>query len=186
MRRLTLALVIAIAAVLSGLAATSAFATAYGNIGFFSGGGGSAAWVTVHGNAHSAVELSAPNSGAYAGIELKHVSATAPADAPSFTTDAYAAGSPRWVIDFAGGAHLFGYPSQFDSQWEVAGCNSVAANNYTDYATALADLQDGTQADGSSTCGGSVTAVDVVADGSGGPETDDITSLVYDGTAYIG
>lgn len=184
MRRLTLALTITAAAVVAGLAATSASATAYGNLSFFSGGGGSAAWAGTQ-NKHSAVQLNVPGAGDYAGIELNRFSATAPADAPTFTTDRYAAGSPRLVIEFAGGANLFGYPSQFDSQWEVAGCTSVAPNNYTNYESALAALGAGTQADGIP-CGGDVTAVFVVADGSGGPETDSITTLVYDGTAYIG
>jgi hypothetical protein len=186
MRRLTLALGIIVAAAVSGLAATSASATAYGNLSFFSGGGGSAAWSGTP-NKHSAVQLVAP-SGGEAGIQLNRISTTAPADAPTFTTDNYAAGSPRLIMFFAGGAHLFGYPSQFGSQWEVAGCDSVAAGTYTDYATALGKLQGGTQSDGTTSCGGDVIGVDLVADDSSGAtsETDSITSLVYDGTAYIG
>lgn len=186
MRRLTLALCITAAAVVAGLAATSAFASAYGNLSFFSANGGSAAWAGAP-NKHAAVQLYATASGGYGGIQLNHISTTAPASAPTFTTDLYAAGSPRMVIEFAGGANLLGYPSQFNSQWEVAGCSSVAPNNYTDYSTALDALQSGAQADGSA-CGGNVTAVFVVADDSSGApsETDSITSLVYDGTAYIG
>lgn len=185
MRRLTLALSITAAAVVAGLAATSAFASAYGNLSFFTGGGGSAAWAGTP-NKHSAVQLIAP-SGGYAGIQLNHVSTAAPADAPTFTTNNYAAGSPRLVMEFAGGGNLLGYPSQFGSQWEVTSCNSVAPNNYTDYSSALAALQTGTQADGSS-CDGNVTSVFVVADDSSGAtsETDTITSLVYGGTTYIG
>lgn len=185
MRRLTLPLCIAVAGLASGLAASSAFASAYGNLSFFTGGGGSAAWAGAP-NKHSAVQLSAPSAGDFAGIALNRFSPTAPADAPSFTTSNYAAGSPRLVIEFAGGADLFGYPSQFNAQWEVAHCANVAPNNYTNYATALADLQAGTQTDAGS-CGGDVTGVFVVADRSGGnPETDSITSLVYGGTSYIG
>lgn len=185
MRRFTLPLCIAVAALASGLAASSAFASAYGNLSFFAGGGGSAGWTGAP-NKHSAVQLSAPSAGDFAGIALNRFSPAAPADAPSFTTSNYAAGSPRLVIEFAGGADLFGYPSQFNSQWEVANCAGVAPNDYTDYATALADRQAGKQTDNSS-CAGNVTGVFVVADGSGGnPETDTITSLVYGGTSYIG
>jgi hypothetical protein len=183
MRRLTLALGIT-AVVAGGLAAASAFATAYGNLDFFAGGGGTAGWTGTGPSAHSTVRLVVP-AGGYAGISLKHVGATAPSDAPTFTTDAYAAGSPRLVIEFSGGARLFGYPSQFDSLWEVSSCASVPANGYTTYAVALAALQGGSQGD-SSACGGDVTAVYVVADAGGGPETDDITAFTYDGTAYIG
>lgn len=179
MKRFVLALSVTVA-VVSGLTVTSAFATGKGTVSLFTGGGGTATWVSTHGNNHSAVLLSLQSAGDYAGITLKHISATAPSVAPTFVTDNYAAGSPRLVMEFAGGGMLFGYPSQFSSQWEVAG-TCVAAGSYTDYTSALAAVQ------ADATCGGNVIAAYVVADGSGGtPEADTISSLVYDGATYIG
>lgn len=171
MRRFLLLTAVAAAVGVMAAMTSTASATAYGNIVFFTGGDGTANWVVEHADAHSAIQLTAPDQTSYsdyAGFEIRNVGTTAPTVAPTFTTSSYAAGSPRWVIEFAGGAYLWGYPSPF-SQWQVAGCNSVGFA-YTDYATALAALQGGTQSDGSS----------------GTAEYDTITNVTYDGKTYVG
>lgn len=151
------------------LAAGTAYAEPASNVSFFNGGGGSAGWLPRH----NGIQLSVPVAGAYAGITLHHFDAQLPADAPTFATTAYAAGSPRWVIEFADGSALFGYPLQFGNQWEVRGCPGYTGPMYTTYADAAAS------------CTGDVTAVYIVADGSGGfPETDTITGIQYGGGNY--
>ena len=151
------------------LAAGTAYAEPASNVSFFNGGGGSANWLPQH----SGIRLNLPTAGAYAGITLHHFGTELPALEPTFVTSAYAAGSPRWVIEFANGSLLFGYPAPF-SQWEVRGCAGYSGPMYT------------TWADASASCGSSeVTAVYIVADGSGGiPETETITRIQYDNEDY--
>lgn len=81
----------------------------------------------------------------------------APADAPTFTTDNYSAGSPFWSLQFVGGDELVGYPSQAglgSSNWTVMTdsapeCNGVNRPVDVTYAAALTFLQN-------SVCGGNV------------------------------
>ena len=151
------------------LAAGTAYAEPASNVSFFNGGGGSANWLPQH----SGIRLNLPTAGAYAGITLHHFGTELPALEPTFVTSAYAAGSPRWVIQFADGSLMFGYPAQFGNQWEVRGCPDYSGPMYTTYAVARAS------------CSGEVTAVYIVADGSGGtPENDTITDILYGGEDY--
>lgn len=76
---------------------------------------------------------------AYAQAVINGVAGTAvptPSDTTGFTTDNYAAGSPRLVIELASGHSLWGYPA-------ASGLNGTAmawavdnGSTYTDYATA--------------------------------------------------
>jgi hypothetical protein len=138
-----------------------------------SGTGAHASW-----NGSDSVKLTvgSPSSSTFAQVALAHPPALAPATAPSFTTDNYAAGSPRWVIEFSSGCDLFGYPSQFGSttaNWQVngaTGCGTTAAQSTT-YALALA-------AAGST----HVTGAYIVADGDQTPgTTDTISAIQYGG-----
>jgi hypothetical protein len=70
----------------------------------------------------------------------------APATPPSFTTNNYAAGSPRWVIELANGNFIDGYPAQLGgtandsftgNQWAVGN-----SGTYESYAAALAGAND--------------------------------------------
>ncbi len=100
-------------------------------------------------NEHGVPLLNRGSTGTYAqlAVNLKALGQNlAPKTPPSFTTDNYAAGSPRWVIALANGRYLFGYPAQLGAganasftgnQWEANGVNV-----YETYARALADAND--------------------------------------------
>ena len=100
-------------------------------------------------SAHGVPLLNRGSTGTYAqlAVNLKALGQNlAPKTPPSFTTDNYAAGSPRWVIALANGRYLFGYPAQLGAganasftgnQWEANGVNV-----YETYAKALADAND--------------------------------------------
>jgi hypothetical protein len=145
-----------------------------------SGTGAHASW-----NGNDSVKLTVGSpSGTYAQVALANPPATAPATAPSFSTDNYAAGSPRWVIEFSSGCDLFGYPtgnSTFPAgdlnNWQVngaTGCGTTVAQ-YTTYALAVA-------AAGSTR----VTGAFIVADGDQAPgTTDTITAIQYDGKGVV-
>ncbi len=68
-------------------------------------------------------DLTVGNSDSYADATINSAAhVAAPADAPTFTTDNYADGSPGWVILFYGGDELFGYPAQAWPWNEQLGC----------------------------------------------------------------
>jgi hypothetical protein len=131
--------------------------------------------------------VGSPSATTYAQIQLNSPPTAAPADAPTFSTNNYGAGSPRWDIQFADGDSLFGYPSNagLDSNnWEVvpatAGtCHTLTDTpQYTTYTNALAFIQN-------AGCGGNVTGVSIVADGGQAAGTSDtITSISY-GSATV-
>lgn len=108
---------------------------------------------------------------------------TAPAVPPSFTTDNYAAGSPRWVIELANGGFVTGYPAQLGgtandsftgAQWAVGN-----SGTYESYAQALAGAND--------PLGNvQVSAAFIVADGSQPVSSTDVLSDVqYDGLVAV-
>jgi Ricin-type beta-trefoil lectin domain len=142
-----------------------------------SGTGAHANW-----NGTDSVKLTvgSPMSSTFAQVKLANPPALAPATAPSFTTDNYAAGSPRWVIEFSSGCDLFGYPTGNTTfpagalnTWSVNGATGCGhtATPYTTYALALA-------AAGST----QVTGAFIVADGDQTPgTTDTITDILYGG-----
>jgi hypothetical protein len=102
-----------------------------------------------------------PSTSDYANIVFKRVSSALPMQEPTFTTDNYNAGSPRWYIQFGQGDYLFGYPSNSnlngsDFAWSVNSCPGVDPNTYVSYSTAVTEA---------SACGTTVTGLFVVADG---------------------
>jgi hypothetical protein len=142
-----------------------------------SGTGAHASW-----NGPDSVKLTVGSETAttFAEVKLVNPPAVAPVTAPTFTTDNYAAGSPRWVLEFSSGCDLFGYPtgnSTFPTgdlnTWSVngaTGCGHTLAP-YTTYALALA-------AAGST----HVTSAYIVADGDQAPgTTDTISDIMYGG-----
>jgi hypothetical protein len=146
-----------------------------------SGTGASAVWA-----GHDTVKLTVgtPSTTTFAQIMLKPAPKNAPATPPSFTTDNYTAGSPRWVITFSDGCYIFGYPAQIGgnattsfngNQWSVQGnsnCHPGGAD--VSYATALNDVSPA----GSAT----VTGAYIVADGDQLPgTTDTVSALQYGG-----
>ena len=143
-----------------------------------SGTGSAAVW-----DGPNAVKLTVGStSGTYAELAVNNPPAMAPTTAPSFTTDNYAAGSPRWVIEFSSGCDVFGYPAQLGgstntsftgNQWSVNGTSGCGTTTslYVTYAAAVA-------AAGST----HVTGAFIVADGDQSPgTTDTITDISYGG-----
>lgn len=135
---------------------------------FSTGGNATAGWLPHH----SGFTATLPDEGSYAVITLHHISSTAPAVAPTLVTDNYAAGSPRWYIQFSDGDYLFGYPNGL---WDTEGPN-VGYHYGVDWATGVGYMGDE-----------SVTGAYVVMDASQPvPATDNITSLTYDGFSVGG
>lgn len=124
--------------------------------------------------------VGAATSTTYAQMTVNGVSGTsAPGTAPAFTTTGYAAGSPRWDIDFANGYWIVGYPSQANvtGGWEAHGPGGFYKYG-VDYATALADV------------GASHTTVArayIAADGDQAAGTSDVlTGVQYNGQTIAG
>lgn len=128
--------------------------------------------------ANGAVTLTMPASGdnASAGVTLSNVPASLPATAPAFSTDNYAAGSPRWYIQFADGSYVFGYPSNggtyAGNKWDEHGTHSAQAVPWsqilTDYQTAQ------------------VTSADIVMDMDQPSTTDTINCISYGNAQQLG
>ena len=98
----------------------------------------------------------------------------APASEPTFVTNHYAAGSPRWVIELSNGNSLWGYPPNAglngsDFAWAVNNGNS-----YVSYAAAYAGA-------GAGDVGVTVTAAGIVMDGDQPSATDIISGATWDG-----
>lgn len=146
-----------------------------------SGTGASAVWNSA---GNPVLTVGTPSSSTYAQIQINNVPAAAPGTAPTFATNNYAAGSPRWVLQFSDGDSLFGYPSNADlggSNWSVVpassgSCHSVIHTpQYDTYAHVLAFIQ-------AAGCAGNVTAAYIVADGGQAAGTSDtITAISYNG-----
>lgn len=117
--------------------------------------------------------------------------ATAPAKAPSFTTDKYAAGSPRWDVLLANGNYLFGFPVQLGggatadfsgAQWNAIGGNGSSLDShgaYETYSQALTDAGD---------ILGNVKVTDafIVEDADQPANTvDTLTNVQYDGASPV-
>lgn len=93
------------------------------NITFWTQKGGTAAW---DGNKvkFTMPQATSSNNGAVAEAILTNFPTTLPSSAPEFSTDNYSTGSPRFVIEFADGSKVFGYPSSSwpgSSNWEIVG-----------------------------------------------------------------
>lgn len=108
-----------------------------------------------------------------------------PTTPPSFTTDNYTAGSPRWYIQFSDGFYLFGYPAQLGGtanqsftgdQWSAQGPGGQSTGGgYVTYQNALAFADPSGSA--------YVTAAYIVADGDQPAGTHDtLTNVQYGGS----
>jgi len=125
-----------------------------------------------------------PSSSTYAEITIDSPPTAAPNTAPTFTTSNYGSGSPHWLIQFAAGNELVGYPSNAGlgaSNWSVVPASSGScdvkdqAGEYDSYTGALAFIQN-------AGCGGNVTGAAIIANGSQAAGTSDtITDVTYDG-----
>ena len=143
-------------------------------------GTGASALITGPGAAK--LTVGSPTSSTYAQVTVKGAPKAAPATAPSFTTDHYAAGSPRWVIEFANGDNIdnnqTGVPGAANG-WEYN--TGSGWQGYGDtYAQVLAIVDPNGKVD--------VKEAFIVADGDQTPgTTDTLSGMQYDGktlTAY--
>jgi hypothetical protein len=107
-----------------------------------------------------------------------------PLTPPSFTTDNFTAGSPRWYIQLSNGFYLFGYPAQLGSaanqsftgdQWSANGPGGQSTGGgYVTYQKALAFANPAGAA--------YITAAYIVADGDQSAGTHDtLTNVQYGG-----
>ncbi len=167
--------------VLSG----SANAAATLSVSLTSSGTGSSAGLDSVGNPVLTVGSS---TGSFAEMVVNSPPVTAPATAPTFATDHYGSGSPRWFIKFAGGDTLFGYPAQAGSGtpvWTVippasGTCATANPPMNVSYATALTFIQ-------SAGCDDNVTGAGIIADtGQSAGTSDTITNISYDGMTLAG
>lgn len=103
-----------------------------------------------HGNVTLAVgDADGANSAA---VEVQNPGAPGNVTPPSFTTDSYSGGSPRWVIELSNGNYVFGYPKQVSgtandaftgAQWQgVSGTGAYDTQAYVTYQKALQDEGD--------------------------------------------
>jgi hypothetical protein len=138
--------------------------------------GASAGWSYGKGSAIDLTLGSTPAS-TYAEITLHGVAGTTVSSfttAPSFTTDNYTAGSPRYYITLDDGHTLWGYPAK-------AGLNGGTfvwaidnGNTYQSWSAIQAQE-----------AGAKVTGAYVIADGDQTPGTTDvITGLTFNGTSF--
>lgn len=127
--------------------------------------------------------------GTFAEVDVNDVAGTAiPATEPTFHTDNFAAGSPRWVLELSNGSTLFSNQNNASSGWlynvghgwTCANTTGSPGSGTCTYANAVAG------AVGSAT-GVTVTDAFVVADGDQTVGTHDtITGLQYNGETLGG
>jgi len=169
------AVALTVSAVMAMLFAVGASAGPSPNLSFgASNDGASAGWSQGKG---SAIDLTLGSSGgSFAEITLHHVGGVVgDLAAPSFSTDNYNAGSPRYFITLDDGHSLWGYPANSglnggDMAWAIDN-----GNTYLSWA--------GVQA--SSEAGAAVTGAYVIADADQAPGTvDEITGLTFGGTDF--
>jgi Ricin-type beta-trefoil lectin domain/Putative Ig domain len=167
----------------AGTLALSVPANAATNLGVTLSASGSGASATWDSAGDPVLTVGTPSSTTFAKAQINSVPTAAPASAPSFDTNAYGAGSPRWVIQFANGDSLFGFPANAGleaNSWLVVPAASGLCEGMTHaqddtYLNALAFIQN-------AGCGGNVTAAYIVADGDQAAGTSDtITNISYDG-----
>jgi putative Ig domain-containing protein/ricin-type beta-trefoil lectin protein len=144
-------------------------------------GDGSAAGFNSSGQIDLTLGSPSSATGAYATITPTSNAVTPSTPEPTFTTDNYAAGSPRWVIKLSNGASLWGYPPNAGLNGSDFAWVANNGNTYTTWANALASA--GVTANTSVTA----TSIQIVADGDQAPSTvDHITNVSYNGQTIGG
>lgn len=143
-----------------------------------SGTGASATW-----NGADSVKLTvgSPSSTTFAQADIKGVPTFLPTHEPSFTTTAYAAGSPRFVMELANGTNVVVYPAQFGAgaNAELQPKPASASAEYVTWATALSEV---------AALPGSHVVKDVfiVADGDqAAGTTDNVDNVLYNGHTIV-
>lgn len=170
------ALAAAVSTVAALMIAASASATPPAKLSFASSSdGASAGWSRGH---NSPIELTLGSStGSFAEITFERVAGTAVSSLsePSFTTDNYSAGSPRFYITLSDGNSLWGYPSNAGLNGSNMAWAIDNGNTYMSWAQVQASPE------GSAT----VTGAYVIADADQASGTvDSITGLTFGGTTF--
>jgi hypothetical protein len=131
--------------------------------------GASAGWTDGKG---SPIELTlGSSSGSFAVIKLNHAHGDAVSELsePTFETDNYNAGSPRFYITLSDGNTLWGYPSQSGVNTSAMAWAINNGNTYMSWDQVK-----------TAESGATVTGADVIADGDQtGGATDQITGLTF-------
>jgi Putative Ig domain/Domain of unknown function DUF11 len=176
---------LALAGGILGLPASAGAASSLSVTLSASGVGASAVWDAA---GDPVLTVGTPSTSTYAEMTISNPPSAAPGTAPAFTTSSYASGSPHWLIQFADGDSLAGYPSPANlgsSNWMVVPaasgtCATVTHTPQDDtYVNVLAFIQN-------AGCGGNVTGASIVADGSQAPGTSDtIMGILYDGETLV-
>jgi len=161
------------------LVVSNASASASPNVSFgASDDGASAHWSNGKGSAID-LTLGSDSASTYAVVVFHHLPASAVGTTtePTFSTDNYASGSPRFFVTLSDGNTLWGYPS--NAGLGSSGSQlSWAINNGNTYLS-WSDVQASAEA------GATVTGADIIADGDQAPgTTDSITGLSFDGIAF--
>lgn len=144
--------------------------SAHPDVSFWTQDGGTAAW------SGSSVALGIPQnapSSAAALIQFDNQPAALPTTEPTFVTDNYNAGSPRWYILFSNGQYVFGYPSNAGlgaDSWQVGNSGS-----YVSWAQVVSEF-------GSA----HVAGVSIVMDTDQTNTTDTISNVQYNGVTLVG
>ncbi len=142
-------------------------------ISLFGQDGGIASWDATNQDVVLNLPAGSPAS-AGAGILVTHPGSSLPANQPALITDAYNAGSPRWVIEFSDHTYAFGYfPVSSSSFWNLPGSGANAT---------WGDVQ--TYASGHSL---TVASAFIVMDtDQAPPSTSHISCADYTGTPFFG
>jgi hypothetical protein len=161
------------------LGATAASAAPSPNVSFSaSDDGASAGWSQGKGSPID-LTLGSDSASTYAVITLHHLAPTTIAQTgePEFSTDNYAAGSPRFYVTLSDGHSLWGYPS--NAGLGSSGAHlSWAIDNGNSYLSWTTVQQSGESA-------AAVTGAFVIADGDQSPGTTDaISGLTFNNLTF--
>jgi hypothetical protein len=133
--------------------------------------GGTAAWNPTGGLNLTIPANPAPDAAAI--IDVTGQSSALPSTEPTFTTNNYAAGSPRWYIQLTNGKFLFGYPT--NAGLTPGSWSENNGNSYVPWSKVLTDE-----------AGQSVTGVSIIMDGDQPATTNTISHIQYDGVNLLG
>lgn len=180
MSKRTILKAVALAAPLATLfVVTSASASPSPNVSFSaSNDGASAHWSNGKGSAID-LTLGSDSASTFAVVVFHHLpaSAVSATTEPTFSTDNYAAGSPRFFVTLSDGNTLWGYPS--NSGLGSTGSQLMWALNNGNTYQSWSEVQSSAEA------AATVTGADIIADGDQAPgTTDSITDLSFDGIAF--
>lgn len=138
--------------------------------------GGTSAWSSDGKSIVLGIPAS-PADGAAGGIQVENQSSTLPGTEPVFTTDNYAAGSPRWYIQLSNGDYVFGYPtnSGLNPAWEEHGPGVAHPSGEVSWSTVTTDFS-----------GVNVSQINILMDADQTNTTDTISYIQYDGQVLLG